>query len=88
MKKGVEDQHLSTLWEMGGETSAGRKDNECSKRYQEMLNPQLKKGECTAEEDTQLLQAYEQLGGRWGLVGQQLQRSGLRCHNRPFTLLL
>ena len=66
----------------------GRTDDACSKRYREALDPQLKKGEWTTEEDAQLLQAHQQLGGRWGLVGQQLQRSGLGCRNRLFTLLL
>ena len=66
----------------------GRTDDACSKRYREALDLQLKMGEWTAEEDAQLLQAYQQLDGRWGLVGQQLQRSGLGCRNRSFTLLL
>ncbi|KAL4069412.1 hypothetical protein J3A83DRAFT_3553486 [Scleroderma citrinum] len=60
----------------------GRTDDACSKRYREALDPQLKKGDWSAEEDAQLLEAYKQLGGRWGQVGQQLQRSGLGCRNR------
>ncbi|KAI6045097.1 hypothetical protein EDC04DRAFT_3105251 [Pisolithus marmoratus] len=60
----------------------GRTDDACSKRYREALDPMLKKGEWTAEEDLQLMEAYKELGGRWGQVGQRLQRSGLGCRNR------
>lgn len=60
----------------------GRTDDACSKRYREALDPMLKKGEWTAEEDIQLMEAYNELGGRWGQVGQRLQRSGLGCRNR------
>lgn len=86
-----EDQRLLDLYALhAGKWAAiakhipGRTDDACSKRYREALDPQLKKGDWTPEEDAQLLQAYTQLGGRWGLVGQQLQRSGLGCRNRCF----
>lgn len=60
----------------------GRTDDACSKRYREALDPMLKKGEWTPQEDLQLMEAYKELGGRWGQVGQRLQRSGLGCRNR------
>src|ERR1700731_794730 len=60
----------------------GRTDDACSKRYREALDPALKKDEWTPEEDTQLAELYERLGGRWGQIGHELQRSGLGCRNR------
>ncbi|KAK7064591.1 transcriptional activator Myb [Favolaschia claudopus] len=84
-----EDSRLIELYETHGpKWSAiarqihGRTDDACSKRYRESLDPKLKKDEWTPEEDTQLTQVYNRLGGKWGQVGQELQRSGLGCRNR------
>lgn len=60
----------------------GRTDDACSKRYREALDPKLKKGEWTDEEDTRLLQCYAEHGGKWGIIGPKLGRSGLGCRNR------
>jgi myb proto-oncogene protein/Myb-like DNA-binding protein BAS1 len=60
----------------------GRTDDACSKRYREALNPNLKKEDWTPEEDEKLIEAYNSIGGKWGQVGQTLQRSGLGCRNR------
>lgn len=84
-----EDTQLLTLYETHGpKWSAiarqipGRTDDACSKRYREALDPNLKKDEWTPEEDVKLLEVYSRIGGRWGQVGQELQRSGLGCRNR------
>jgi hypothetical protein len=60
----------------------GRTDDACSKRYREALDPSLKKDEWTQEEDCRLTELYQRLGGRWGQIGHELQRSGLGCRNR------
>ena len=60
----------------------GRTDDACSKRYRESLDPNLKREEWTPEEDDMLMEAYNSIGGKWGQVGQSLQRSGLGCRNR------
>ncbi|KAH0590307.1 hypothetical protein H2248_000466 [Termitomyces sp. 'cryptogamus'] len=60
----------------------GRTDDACSKRYREALDPALKKDEWTPEEDKRLMELYDSIGGKWGQVGQELQRSGLGCRNR------
>ncbi|KAH7883869.1 hypothetical protein F5I97DRAFT_1813546 [Phlebopus sp. FC_14] len=69
-------------WAVIARSIPGRTDDACSKRYREALDPSLKRDEWTSEEDERLLDAYERLGGRWGQVGQELQRSGLGCRNR------
>ncbi|KAG5648246.1 hypothetical protein DXG03_006204 [Asterophora parasitica] len=51
-------------------------------RYREALDPYLKKDEWSPEEDRRLLQLHAEIGGKWGQVGQELQRSGLGCRNR------
>ncbi|KDQ54875.1 hypothetical protein JAAARDRAFT_37988 [Jaapia argillacea MUCL 33604] len=72
----------STKWSLIARQIPGRTDDACSKRYREALDPSLKKDEWTAEEDLSLTQLHERLGGKWGLIGQELNRSGLGCRNR------
>lgn len=87
-----EDQKLRSLYTIHGSKWAviarnisGRTDDACSKRYREALDPALKRDEWTSEEDGKLLDAYARLGGKWGLIGQELNRSGLACRNRQVT---
>lgn len=84
-----EDQKLLDLYDQQGPKWSviarqipGRTDDACSKRYREALDPGLKKDVWTPEEDQKLNQAHIQHGMKWGLIGQELQRSGLACRNR------
>lgn len=72
----------STKWAVIARHISGRTDDACSKRYREALDPALKRGDWTSEEDAKLLEAYARVGGKWGQIGQELQRSGLGCRNR------
>ncbi|KAI0666343.1 hypothetical protein C8Q78DRAFT_1060895 [Trametes maxima] len=72
----------STKWSVIARNIPGRTDDACSKRYREALDPSLKRDDWTADEDSKLLEAYSRLGGKWGLIGQELSRSGLGCRNR------
>ncbi|KAG6868553.1 hypothetical protein C0993_001249 [Termitomyces sp. T159_Od127] len=85
----AEDDLLISLYNIHGSKWStiardipGRTDDACSKRYREALDPALKKDEWTPEEDARLMELYEKIGGKWGQVGQELQRSGLGCRNR------
>lgn len=69
-------------WSTFSRQIPGRTDDACSKRYREALDPNLKREEWTPEEDEMLMDAYNSIGGKWGQVGQRLQRSGLGCRNR------
>ncbi|KAF9072731.1 hypothetical protein BDP27DRAFT_1319881 [Rhodocollybia butyracea] len=60
----------------------GRTDDACSKRYNDALDPTLKRDEWTIEEDDRLMQAYAEIGGKWREIGLKLQRSSLACRNR------
>ncbi|KAF8971449.1 hypothetical protein BDZ97DRAFT_1786576 [Flammula alnicola] len=84
-----EDEQLIELYETyGPKWSAiarqipGRTDDACSKRYREALDPNLKKDQWTPDEDERLMETYNRIGGKWGQVGHELQRSGLGCRNR------
>ncbi|KAG1885583.1 hypothetical protein F4604DRAFT_1573318 [Suillus subluteus] len=72
----------STKWSVIARHIPGRTDDACSKRYREALDPSLRRDEWSKEEDDKLFDAYSRLAGRWGQVGQELQRSGLACRNR------
>ncbi|KAG1715805.1 hypothetical protein ID866_1381 [Astraeus odoratus] len=79
-----EDQLLLDLhaihagkWAAIAKQIPGRTDDACSKRYREALDPMLKKGEWTTEEDGRLMEVYKELGGRWGQVGGLIARSRL-----------
>ncbi|KAJ8083689.1 hypothetical protein PM082_002455 [Marasmius tenuissimus] len=70
-------------WSLIARQIPGRTDDACSKRYNEALDPSLRKGEWTAEEDEQLLKTLQEIGQySWKEIGQCLQRSGLDCRNR------
>ncbi|KAF9458340.1 hypothetical protein BDZ94DRAFT_1270889 [Collybia nuda] len=69
-------------WSTIARAIPGRTDDACSKRYREALDPNLKKHEWTFEEDEHLMKLYAEHGGKWGQLGQELQRSGLGCRNR------
>ena len=84
-----EDSQLLSLyeahgakWSMIARAIPGRTDDACSKRYREALDPNLKKDSWTREEDEKLIKLYAEIGGKWGQLGQELQRSGLGCRNR------
>lgn len=72
----------SAKWAIIARNIPGRTDDACSKRYREALDPSLKKDDWTNNEDEKLLAAYARLGGQWGRLGLELQRSGLGCRNR------
>ncbi|KAF9452596.1 hypothetical protein P691DRAFT_794751 [Macrolepiota fuliginosa MF-IS2] len=69
-------------WSTIARSIPGRTDDACSKRYREALDPRLKKDEWTSEEDEKLLEVFGRIGGKWGQIGQEMQRSGLGCRNR------
>ena len=69
-------------WSVIARKIPGRTDDACSKRYREALDPSLKKDEWTHEEDCHLREVYGRLGGKWGDIGRELNRSGLACRNR------
>ncbi|KAF8306040.1 hypothetical protein DL93DRAFT_2065785, partial [Clavulina sp. PMI_390] len=69
-------------WSMIAKQISGRTDDACAKRYREALDPSIKQGEWTEEEDRRLLEEYKRWGGRWASVAAQLGRSGLGCRNR------
>ncbi|KAJ3787672.1 hypothetical protein GGU11DRAFT_746128 [Lentinula aff. detonsa] len=69
-------------WSLIAREIEGRTDDACSKRYNEALDPTLKRDEWTPDEEARLLQVYSEIGCKWKEIGSQLQRSSLACRNR------
>jgi Myb-like DNA-binding protein BAS1 len=63
----------------------GRKDDQCAKRYNEILEPSAKTRlrQWTAAEDTILTKSVQCLGNRWAAISARLEnRPPLTCRNR------
>ena len=75
-------EKYGSKWSTIARSIEGRTDDACSKRYREALDPSLKKDEWSTEEDERLLEVWRRIGGKWGQIGQEMQRSGLGCRNR------
>ncbi|KAF5375183.1 hypothetical protein D9758_000038 [Tetrapyrgos nigripes] len=84
-----EDRSLIDLYNLHGPKWSyiarqipGRTDDACSKRYNEALDPNLKRHSWTPDEDNQLLLLHVEMGEKWVDIGKRLQRGGLACRNR------
>lgn len=67
----------------------GRKDDQCSKRYNDILNPSAKNrlSDWTPQEDSLLRQGVATLGHRWAAISSRIPgRPPLTCRNRWRTL--
>ncbi|CAF3518627.1 unnamed protein product [Fusarium graminearum] len=80
---------LGPLWNDIASLIPGRKDDQCSKRYNDILNPSAKNrlSDWTAEEDNLLRQGVAALGHRWVAISARIPgRPPLTCRNRWRTL--
>ncbi|KAF5716021.1 putative BAS1-transcription factor [Fusarium globosum] len=80
---------LGPLWNEIALLIPGRKDDQCSKRYNDILNPSAKNrlSDWTAEEDNLLRQGVAALGHRWVAISSRIPgRPPLTCRNRWRTL--
>ena len=55
-------------WSMCAETIVGRTGKQCRERWFNALNPEVKKGEWTVEEDYKIYLLYSLYGGRWSKI--------------------
>ena len=59
------DQNGPRKWEQCGKYIHGRSGNQCREHWNNCLNPDLIKGEWTAEEDFLIMYFYEKCNGSW-----------------------
>ncbi|RFN50704.1 putative bas1-transcription factor [Fusarium flagelliforme] len=80
---------LGPVWNDIANLIPGRKDDQCSKRYNDILNPSAKNrlSDWTADEDNLLRQGVATLGHRWVAISSRIPgRPPLTCRNRWRTL--
>ncbi|EFX06463.1 transcription factor [Grosmannia clavigera kw1407] len=80
---------LGPVWHDIAALIPGRKDDQCSKRYNEILNPLVSNRltDWTAREDDLLRQGVHALGHRWSAISSRIPgRPPLTCRNRWRTL--
>ncbi|PIB00133.1 Myb-like DNA-binding protein BAS1 [Cercospora beticola] len=76
---------LGPVWHLIAHRIPGRKDDQCSKRYAEILDPSAKDRlqPWTPEEDTHLVTEVAKIGHRWTAISEGLPgRPPLTCRNR------
>lgn len=83
LKKAVE-QFKGRAWKQVAELLPGRTHSQAAHRWQKVLDPKLRKGAWTDEEDSQLQRAVEELGeGHWSRVAERVStRNGKQCRER------
>lgn len=77
-----------TNWSQCAESIAGRSGKQCRERWDNALNPALKKGEWTEQEDELILKNFEEKGAKWTEIAQLLPgRSVNSIKNRFYSTL-
>ena len=60
--------HGTGSWIKISQFMNGRTAKQCSNRWKDCLNPEIRKGNWSLEEDTIILQMYQVLGNQWTKV--------------------
>ncbi len=89
-----EDEQLKNLVDQYGEKwtkiateMRGRTNNQCNQHYNSILNPAIKQGKWTEEEDEQLKNLVTQHGEKWTEIAKKmLGRTDLQCSQHYRTL--
>lgn len=76
--------HTDKNWKKVAEQLPNRSEDQCSQRWQKVLNPEVVKGPWTEEEDKKVINLVKQHGPKkWSLIAQQLPgRIGKQCRER------
>jgi len=75
-------------WEEIGDKLQTRKPKDCRKRWTNSLDPNLKKGKWTAEEDARLLASYNKHGSSWQKISLDIPgRTDDQCAKRYIEVL-
>eukprot|EP00298_Acanthocystis_sp_HF-20_P010216 c18744_g1_i1.p1 GENE.c18744_g1_i1~~c18744_g1_i1.p1 ORF type:complete len:264 (-),score=100.48 c18744_g1_i1:264-1055(-) len=64
--------HGAKNWTLIARFMTGRTGKQCRERFKNHLDPCLKKGPFTAEEDAKLIQMLEELGPKWAYIAKFL----------------
>ena len=77
-----------TKWSHCSKHIEGRSGKQCRERWFNILNPNVKKGEWTGEEDAVIFQMFQAKGPKWTLIAQCLEgRTENSIKNRFYSTL-
>jgi hypothetical protein len=91
----TEDELLSTLvtkfgpenWDTLAEAIKGRNGKQCRERYRTTLDPNIRKGNWTPEEDCQIIELQQKMGNQWAKIARTLSnRTDNAVKNRFYAL--
>jgi hypothetical protein len=63
----------TTKWAKCSDLISGRSGKQCRERWLNSLNPDVKKGDWSNEEDTLIFTLYNQLGPRWSEIAKSIK---------------
>lgn len=91
----VEDEVLLRLaWEAGPSVSwrkmakslPGRDASKCYAHWRFVLDPSIKKGPWSRDEDSMLAELHEKYGNSWSIIGEEIGRPSEECRRRCDSL--
>jgi hypothetical protein len=65
-------KHGPTKWAKCASMIVGRSGKQCRERWMNSLNPDVKKGDWSPEEDSLIFRLYNQLGPRWSEISKSV----------------
>jgi hypothetical protein len=75
-------------WSHCAEAIPGRSGKQCRERWFNTLNPEVKKGEWTAEEDFRIFELFSKYGSKWSKIASHFQgRTENSIKNRFYSTL-
>lgn len=78
-------ERLGPQWQRVAQLIPGRTDDQCAKRWSDVLDPRIsmRLREWNEEEDRKLLGLIERYGTKWTVISKEMDgRTGLTCRNR------
>lgn len=78
-------QRLGPAWQRISQLIPGRTDDQCSKRYNDVLDPSIsdRLRPWSSDEDVKLAELVQSFGPKWQKISREMNgRTGLTCRNR------
>ena len=68
----IVEKYGAINWDILAKNLPNRTGKQCRERYQNILDPKLRKGNWTPEEDSRILALHEMLGNQWAKISRAL----------------
>jgi myb proto-oncogene protein len=87
LKQQEKETGVELQWRQVSELVANRSTKQCRERWRHFLDPDVKRGKWSAEEDAELYRAHAQLGNKWTEIATRLPgRTQLHIRDRWRTI--